>query len=52
MPPSNWCYCGLWLKNGLCPRHGTEIVKKAKPLKIPKYSGRSKSPNKFNDYKE
>lgn len=52
---SGFCYCGLYTitKDGKdwCRRHKFEVTKE-KRVKIGDYSGPSKSPNKFNDYKE
>ncbi len=49
----NWCFCGLpatQVINGIyfCGRH--KALKK-EVAKIGRYSGKSKSVNKFNDYK-
>ena len=42
--------CGRIVVLGKCPKHKDQITKEARQ-KIGKWSGPSKSPNKFNDYK-
>lgn len=49
MNPTNFCWCGRPLSKGICPWHKDKIRKEPRD-KIGRWSGKSRSVNKYNNY--